>query len=139
MDEATKKYREKCAFDWAAWDALNQGKYILRYVRGGHRRRRGILIATKDGFGWSLCSKRDPFVKEIGALKAVKRMEQWPCAVESIGGSGECMFASLGRYPGAAITEVPHSAFRDILSLNEDAKRYFKDKKEDEADAQAPV
>lgn len=34
----------------------------------------GVVVATKDGVGWSLCNKEDVFDKKIGTAIALKRI-----------------------------------------------------------------
>ncbi len=55
-------------------------KIIKRYVRNKKNRKIGVVIAipinkkeTKYRIGWSLCSKKDIFDKEVGESLAVGR------------------------------------------------------------------
>ena len=66
---------------------------IYEYVRGGYRRKRGIVCALgKKDIGWSLCNKKvgDVFDKELGlriaqgrALKIVPDGNAVPPSVKS--------------------------------------------------------
>lgn len=70
---------------------MPQTTEVLEYVRGSHRRKRGVMIArVKPGtnqvfFGWSLCHKKlDTFDMKVALALAEQRMKNNSTIPESM-------------------------------------------------------
>lgn len=46
---------------------------LKKYVRNKDRSRRGVIVATMNGTGWSLCCRKDKYDNEIALKIAVNR------------------------------------------------------------------
>ena len=49
---------------------------LVQFVRGRHGQPRGVLVAQKEGIGWSAVHPRDRFDKQLSLHIARKRIEK---------------------------------------------------------------
>ena len=47
---------------------------LVEYKRGSRRRPKAVVVAIAPGvIGWSICSKKDTFIKKVGVDLAIER------------------------------------------------------------------
>jgi hypothetical protein len=80
---------------------------LKKYIRNQHGQRRGVIVANKNGTGFSLCRKGDKYNEDTAIDIAVVR-------------------ANLNSENGEVLFEIPNSIARDFSRMEKRGKNYFK-------------
>jgi len=78
--------------------------HILKYHRNRKGTPRGVVVATENGIGWSLCRKTDRFSKRTGVNIAFDRANN----------------------PESKRLAIPSSLTKEFLNMEGRRKHYFK-------------